>query len=218
MKNKKLLYAIIIVVIALGLIIELTKGFNFGLTYNANEKVEVYIGKDINKSEIRDIAKEAFETDKIKIQTVEIFEDMAAVTVPSTTDEQIDKFVQLVNEKYTLEVTKDDVTIVKVPSTTVANISNNYKIPVLSIILAGAVYMAIRYWRLGYLKIAGCTILICVVAEALLASVYSIFRIPVNEFTMPIAMAVLGFALFAEGIYYNKKEELKDSEEELVRE
>ena len=80
-----------------------TKGFNLGLAYGANEKIEIYIGKSINKDEIKDITNQVFGKENVRIQTIEIFEDMAAITVKTASDEQLDKLVQLINEKYGLE-------------------------------------------------------------------------------------------------------------------
>lgn len=174
---------------------------------HGNEKIEVYIGKTINMDETKSIAQEVFENKNIKIQTVEVFEDMLAITVQSTTDEQIEKLVQLLNEKYELKYTKDDVNIIKIPATNINSVVNNYKIPFLAIIIISAIYMSIRYWKLGVCKMFFATICICILALALFASIYLIIRIPVGEVDMPVCMLLLGMTIFIMGLYYNKKVE-----------
>ena len=144
-----------------------------------------------------------------------MFEYTVAITVPSVTDEQINNLVQIVNEKYEKELATTDIKTIKVPAIKVFDVVSNYIWPAVAIVIAGAVYMAIRYWKLGIIKVILSTICFTVIAEALLASIYLIARIPVNEFAMPASMLILGFTLLSIGVYFDKKlEKLKDSEEE----
>lgn len=212
--NKKILYGIISIIIIVGIVMGVTKGFNLGLNYGSNEKIEIYIGKSVNKDEIKDITNQVFEKEKVKIQTVEIFEDMVAITVKTASDEQLDKLVQLINEKYGLEYTTSDVNIIKSPNIAIMDIVKVYIIPSIIIIVIIMVYMAVRYWKLTFWKVALWTLATSVVAEALLASIYTIARIPVNAIAMPVALLVLGVTVTATALYFNKKlEELKKEDE-----
>lgn len=203
--SNKLLYGIIAIVIALGLVMGLTNGFKLGLTYTNNEKIEVYLGQEVNKDEIKQIATEVFGTNNVKVQTVEIFKDMAAITVESSNDEQIDRLVQIVNEKYGKEYTKEDINIIKIPSVVVLDIVKEYIKPFAIIVIVVAVYMAVRYLKLSAWKVALWSIINSVLSVATLASVYTIAKLPVNDITMPAALGVLTLAIFATSNYFDKK-------------
>lgn len=213
--SKKILYGIVTIIIILGIVMGVTKGFNLGLAYGENEKIEIYIGKSINKDEIKEIANQVFENENVRVQTIEIFEDMAAITVKSASDEQLEKLIQLVNEKYSLEYSVSDINIIKSPAIEIKNIVKNYIVPSLIVLAIIVVYMAVRYWKLTFWKVALWTIVTSVVAEAVLASIYAIARIPVNALAMPIALFVFGLAITATALHFDRKLlELKAEENE----
>ena len=199
--SKKILYGIISIIIIIGIIMGVTKGFNFGLAYGANEKIEIYIGKSTNK---------VFGKENVRIQTIEIFEDMAAITVKTASDEQLDKLVQLINEKYGLEYSVSDINVIKSPSIAIMDIVKPYIIPSIIAIVLIVVYMAVRYWKLTFWKVALWTVVTAVASEAVLASIYLIARIPVNAVAMPVALLVLGITVTATALHFDKKlEEVK---------
>lgn len=202
--NKKIALILIIIIVIAGIVMGCIKGFNYGLTYEQNERIKVALDRKISKGEISEIAKKVFEGQKVRVQTVEIFEDTALITVQSTNDEQIDKLVQAINEKYSLEYTKNDINITKVTGVSIFDMAKNYIIPVLIIVLITAAYMSVRYRKLKMLKVVLTLIVNIVLTEAILVSVYLIARISVNEFTMPIALAVLGFTLFTTSFTFEK--------------
>ncbi len=213
--SKKILYGIVTIIIILGIVMGVTKGFNLGLAYGENEKIEIYIGKSINKDEIKEIANQVFENENVRVQTIEIFEDMAAITVKSASDEQLEKLIQLVNEKYSLEYSVSDINIIKSPAIEIKNIVKNYIVPSLIVLAIIVVYMAVRYWKLTFWKVALWTIVTSVAAEAVLASIYTIARIPVNALAMPIALFVFGLTVTATALHFDKKLlELKAEENE----
>ena len=218
MKKKFLLLIIAIVIV--GLVMGIVKGFTYGLFYSNNEKIEIALEQNINKNEMKEIANKVFESSKYKIQMIELFGDTVAITVPSSTDEQIQKLVELVNEKYSLEYTKENVKIVKVPQIKGADIIKKYITPaIISLVIIG-IYMAIRYWKLGAIKVVIKTICYVVITEGLLASIYTIGSLPVNDYTMPIALLVFGLTIFTTSLCFEK--ELKSSkekeEEDLLKE
>lgn len=215
MKNK-LLYLIIAIIIIAGVFMGITKGFNLGLSYSASEKIEIYLNNAVDEKEIASIANEVFGNVSKRIQTVEIFSDMVAINVPSSTEEQVNKLIELINQKYNEEYTSEDVKVIKIPATSIKEIVSEYIIPTLLAVCAFAIYMAIRYWKLKPMKVLFCSLLICIVAEAIFASVYTITRLPVNELTMPLAMFLLGATILYTQIYYNKKEKKINKKSENI--
>lgn len=205
--KKKVLYVVIGIIIIVGIIVGALKGLNYGLEYQSNEKIELYIGKVVNQKDIEEIADNVFGTGKNKVQIIEIFKDMVSITVKESNDEQIENFVNKVNEKYGVEYTKDDVEIVKEPQMNIMDIIDPYIIPVVIVTILVLLYIAIRYYKLGVWKTLLFSLLIVVIIEALLYSLYAITRLPVNSITIPIALSV--FVLTVLGIIINCENKLK---------
>lgn len=212
--KKKVLGAVIGIILIVGSIIVATKGFNHGLEYQANEKVELYVGKVVEQKDIEQIAKKAFAGQKSVVQIVEVFSDMASVTVSQSNDDQIEKFVSLINEKYGTSFTKDNVEVLKGSAIRLKDISKPYLLPVALAAVILTLYLAIRYHKLGFWKVCGKTIGILVLVEALLASVYAIVRLPINELTMPICMSAFVITAFALTLGYDKKAKQMHPKEE----
>ena len=127
--------------------------FNFSLAYDDSNRIEVYLGKDYSKSDIESIAKEAFGTNNVLVQKIEFFNDSVAVTVREQNDEQLENFVNKLNEKYETELEKDDLTIVKIPHYRGRDIMERYFVPILISAIIIIIYELIRYRKIGKIKV-----------------------------------------------------------------
>ena len=120
---------------------------------------------------------------------------MVLITLPQVTDEQIDSFLAKINEKYSLEYTKDDLDILNMPGQTFLEVAMPYVWPVaISVVLATA-YMAIRYYSLGVLKVIGKSILSIIIIQAIIVSLYLIFNLPIDLSIVPAVLFGLGIAV-----------------------
>ena len=214
--NKKIIYGIIAIILIIGIVRFFTGGFNLGLAYGDIEKVEVNVGQKVSKEEMNEIVNFAFGDSKYRVQTIEIFEDFLSITVKSSSEEQIDRLVQIINERYSQELTKDDVNIIKIPSSSIWQISKAYVVPSIIIIAITAVYMGLRFWKLSFFKMFALVIVNSVLSFAVLASMYLITGCAINELTMPLSLMILALTLFAMSNYFeNKLIEVKNKEKEL---
>lgn len=205
--KKSVLYVVIGLIIIIGIALGMLKGLNYSLEYQANQKIELYIGKVVDRKDIEEITNNVFGKNENKVQIVEIFNDMVAITVKDSNDEQIENFVNAINEKYGVEYTKDDVEIIKESQMSISDIIKPYIIPIIIALALVVIYIAIRYHKLGFWKILLSTILWIIVIEALLYSIYAIIRLPVNAITIPIALMVFVFTVL--GIIMNSENKLK---------
>ena len=217
MKNK-IFYVIIAFVIIIGAIVVNEKGFNISLKYQSSEMIEILVKKEVNIQEVKALVSEVLENQPVNIQTVEVYKDMVAITSTKITDEQKASIVEKMNEKYSLELKAEDITVEKIPNTRLRDIVKPYILPVIISSLVILVYMAVRFYKLGILKLLVETIITPVIVEALLFSVIAIFKIPVGEYTISIALFVylltlLGITSDLEKKLALKKEELKQEEE-----
>ena len=205
--KKSVLYVVIGLIIIIGIALGMLKGLNYSLEYQANEKVELYIGKVVDRKDIEEKINSAFGKNENKVQIVEIFNDMVAITDKDSNDEQIENFVNAINEKYGVEYTKDDVEVIKESQMSIFDIIKPYIVPIIIALAIAVIYIAIRYHKLGFWKTLLSAVLWIIVIEALLYSIYAITRLSVNATTIPIALMAFVFTVL--GISINNENKLK---------
>ena len=79
--NKKIIYGILALIVLVGAVLVVTIGLKLDMKDDANTKIYVYIGKEFDNNDIEQIAKETFETDTAIVQKVEIYNEMALITI-----------------------------------------------------------------------------------------------------------------------------------------
>lgn len=201
---KKLLYVLIAIIIIAGIAVGCTLKFNFSLAYDDSNRIEVYLGKDYSKSDIESIAKEAFGTNKVLVQKIEFFNDSVAVTVREQNDEQLENFVNKLNEKYETELEKDDLTIVKIPHYRGRDIMERYFVPILISAIIIIIYELIRYRKIGKIKVLAKVLLWPLVIEAVYLSLIAITRLPISYYTLPLGI-ILAVITLTVVTYKNEK-------------
>ena len=213
-KKNKLIILILAVIIITGIVVAATIGFNFELSMQKNNKVQFYIQKDFEISDIKNITNEVFGNEQVVIQKVEVFEDTVMITAKEINEEQVKSLVEKLNEKYELELNADSVEIEEIPNMKLMDLLSPY---IFGFCLASVlilVYMILRYKKLGISKVLIETILTIVIPQAVLFSVIAITRIPVGRLTIPMVIVIYLTSLF---IYTGKKErqltKIKEEEE-----
>jgi len=188
-KNKVLILLIAIIVIV-GIVITAIMGFNFDLRYQETKKVELHINKEFAISDIKQITDEVLSNNRVIIQKVEMFEDTASIIAKDITDEQKSNLITKINEKYGTELSADATEIVTIPHTRGRDIVKPYIIPFLISIVIILCYMAIRYYKLNFIKVILETAGVLVLAQILLFSIMAITRIPIGRLTIPLMILV----------------------------
>ncbi len=189
-KNPKIIYLIAVIIILLGMIVTGIWKTNFSLDYKEHTRIDVYLGKDYNLEDMKQIAKEVFSKEKIRYQEIETFHDSLSVHVSSLTEEQLTTFKEKVKEKYELQETDNSIVTTTIPHYRIRDMVKPYIIPMIIATILIFVYVGIRYLNLGVYKVIGVLLLRIVVSEAVLASVIEITRIPVGIYTMPVGVFV----------------------------
>lgn len=210
--KKKILYGLIALVILLGIIMYFVHGFNIGNVYGANTKIGLYMETGINLDEVKNIVNESFEEKNAVYQDVEYFGEMVLITLPTVEDEEIDTFVNKINEKYSLEYTKDDLDIMDMPSMDLYEIIKPYILPVLISVGIVVAYLAIRYHVLGIGKMIAKSLIAIVIVELLIISAYLIANIPIDISVVPVSLIGLGISLTYVTNDNNRLLEIKERE------
>ena len=201
--KEKVIYVVLAIVFIVAIVMTAVIGLRVDLNYAEANTITFTVGKTINVDEIKEIAKQVLGSNDILVQQVELFGDSAIIkTKQDITDENITNLCTKLNEKYEIELTTSDFTVNHISNTKLRNVIEPYIIPIgLSTLLIVGFY-AIRYR--GTKNMIG-LIKYLIIAEGLLYSLYAIARVPVNEMTMPIALALYTLVV----VVYSFKNEME---------
>lgn len=196
--NRKLKIAIMVIIaciVVVGTILTFKIGFNKDLIFYNNKQVTISIGKEFNIEDIKNIVKEATNQDKMILEKVELYEDMVSIKLEDITDEQLKTINSKINEKYEIENSIDNITIVENANVRLRDLVKVYIYPVILsfvlIIVYLVVYMLINTKLGKKLNIIENVIkltLSIIVSQATLFSLIVISRIPVNRLTIPLSI------------------------------
>lgn len=214
-KKTKLLALLVAIVILAGVIVTCTIGLNFDLRYQTAKKIQLYLEKDFEIEDIKQITNEILPNQKVMIQKVEVFEDTVSILAKDITEEQKANIINKVNEKYGIELSAENVKITNNPHTRGRDIVKPYIMPFGIATIIILVYMAIRYYKIGMFKTLAKTIALLIIAQATLLGIMAIARIPIGRVTIPLVLAVYVLSLigitscFEKNLAEKKKEEEK---------
>ena len=193
---KKIIYAILVCIIIAGIVVIATMGLKADIIYSKNVEINIYIGKNFEENDIKDIVNQVFANERNIIQKVELFNDMVSITLPDTRSEEelnekIDELNNKINEKYETENKTEDIEIIHNPKIKLSSIIMPYVISLGISMIIILIYVGIRYRKLGSLKIIATYTLTIVAGEMLLLSIIAISRYPINRIVIPIGLLML---------------------------
>lgn len=215
-KNKKIIIGILIAIILIaGIAITLTIGLNFDLNYQETRQIQLNLGIEFDKNDIKEITDEVFSGQKVMIQTVEVFKDAVSIRTTDITDEQKQSLIDKINEKYeSAEIEADSVEIETIPHTRGRDIVKPYIAPFALATFIILVYMAFRYKKIGSTKTILKTLGMVILMQAILLSIIAIARIPIGRVTIPLVLGVYLLTLIGLTTSFEKQLKTKVSEEE----
>lgn len=191
--KKKVFYAILICIIIAGGIVIGTMKLKSDIVYSKNVRIDVYLGKEYNRNEVEQIAKEVFETNRILIRQVEYYGDMFSLTISQDVeniDGKVETLKDKINEKYQTEMKKEDIIVTYQPRIPLSSIIIPYAAPIAISMVIILVYTIIRFRKVGILKTIVLYVLTILATEAVYLSILAICRIPINRFVTPIGLAI----------------------------
>lgn len=189
-KSKKILIAMIVIILIVGATVLLTKGLAFDLIYANSKKVEINLGKQFEKKDIRIITDEVFGKQPVQIQEIEVYKDAISIMTTEITNEQKTQLITKINEKYGTEISADDITIEEYSHIRGRNFIKPYITPFVIATVIILIYLAIRYYKLNSLKVLIQTIGIIILSQLVLLGIMVITRMPIGTFTIPTILFV----------------------------
>lgn len=212
--KKKIVYVVLACIIVIGAIIIGFKGLNFGLKYAPNKQIEIYIGKEFDNTDIKKIVKEVIENKQVIVQKVELYEEIALITVKDISDKQVEELNNKINEKYELDNTvEEDLLITENSNLRGTDLVKPFIFPIALSLVIILVYAAIRFRKINIFEILSKIIGINILAELLYVSILAIARLQINSITVPAAVAlyvVVTLTIFNE---FETKERIFEQEE-----
>lgn len=201
---KIIVISIMTLVILAGIVVTGICGFNKELKYSQSQSIDVYIEQEVDVSKIKEIVKENLGNSNNMVQTVEIYKDLVTIRAKEITDEQKNNIVNKIKENYEFSQTAEDTTINTVPATKLIDMYKKYIVPFAISGVLVLIYMAIRYYKKGILKVIGRTIIFPIFGELFLLSIIALARIPVGRFT-PVLVITMYIASILMVIKQNEK-------------
>ena len=189
-KNKKICaFILIALIIMAGIIVTIVFGFNKELKYQQSQSVEVYVEQKVDRAKIKEIANEVLGRNNM-VQTIEIYQDMVSISAKNISEEQKNDIVNKIKENYEFEQTAEDTTINTIAETRIRDMYKKYVLPIIIAEVLVLIYMVIRYYKNGIIKVAMSTIFVPVIGELVLLSIIAITRIPLGRLTPILVIAV----------------------------
>lgn len=186
-KKSKILCVILVIIFIISIIVTGLVGLNVSLEYAGGTTITFEIGKQFDSQEIKDIAKEIWGKEQIIVEKVEVYNESALIKVQNASDEQLENLVSKIDEKYELELTKEDLVLLYNSNRKLRDIINPYIIPLLITTGLIVVYYSIRFK--GIREILE-LLLKLVAAEGIIYSIYALTRLPINFLTVPVGIIV----------------------------
>ena len=191
MKDKKILYIILACVIIIGAVVTGFKGLNFGLRYEPNKQIEIYIGKEFDNNDIKQMVKEVIGNKQVIVQKVELYEEMVSIIVKEMSEEQIEALNKKINEKYSLDnKVSEDLIITENANLRGRDLIRPFIFPIALSLIIIIIYAGIRFRKLDIFEVLSKIIGLNILAQLLYVSILAITRLPVNVLTVPTAIAI----------------------------
>lgn len=206
-KRNKIICIILVIIFIAAIIVTGVKGLNVDINYAEGTSIVFDIGKQFELSDIENMVDDIWEGDSSVVQKVEIYDESVLIKLRNFTDEQLDNLANKLNEKYDLGFTRNDFTILYNSNLKLREVIKPYVIPLIITTALIVVYYSIRYR--GVKEILE-LLLTLIASEGIIYSIYALLRLPVNIWTMPIAMIVYAGAIIYvtikhEDAFKNKK-------------
>lgn len=201
-KAKKIFLLVSIVLIVVGIVLYFVMGFNYNLEYGDAKRITVSMKDDFSLEDYKSFAKEIY--GNAQVEAISTFKSGVSIKVKDTNDEQLDKLVSKINEKYGYEYTKDDLKVTKLTQIKIWDLLKQALIPVVSATLIIFVYILIRYRKQSFIKLLLSSFVPEVLSVLLVLSVYLVFRIPVTNMLLPIILSAYAISVICTARQFKK--------------
>ncbi|MBE5819908.1 MAG: hypothetical protein E7310_03720 [Clostridiales bacterium] len=190
LKNKKIVFSLIVVVAITiwGVISIVTKGFDYSLEYSANTEMEIATGiKDIQTNAIKEIVDSILQNENSMVQ---VNDENVYIISKNISEEQQSEILSKINEKYSINATKEEITVNENMVIDYWDIVYRYISPIIIVTVIILIYFGIKYRKQNWIKVIGISLGTLIILELLAISIIAIVRIPLSIYTIPVLLGL----------------------------
>lgn len=179
--------------------------------YNVSQKIYVTISDEYNIDDVKSVANEVFGKEDSIVNKSKDNAKYAEIEANIVTESDLENLNNKINEKFNLtndikSVNAENVIIKKdMPRVRLTDMAKQYILYTLIATIIVMIYFAIRYIKLGIVKVLGTSIAVVVISELLYMSIIAITRIAIDKIVIIAAFAIYILSL----ILLNKELEKK---------
>ncbi len=204
MEKQKTAFIIAAVVIVLGVVSMIFRGFNLDIDFAGGSELSVTIGKNVSGEidTIKDIVKEATGLEASSVAKSGADSNQAIIKTKELSTEQTDKLFEALKEKYDLKADTFD-SIDTVGSTISGETQKTAIMSCLIAVLLILVYITIRFQFTSGLSSIACLAFNIFTMLAF----YSLLQIPVNSNLIAACLTILGYSINATIVVFDRVRE-----------
>ncbi len=202
----KIIIIVVAIVIIAGIVMICVKGFNYDLLHSKTQRMNIYMTQDFDINDIEEIANEVLGKNNTKVQLGNAFGTVASIVSKEITEEQEDSIIEKVNEKYQIEINKEsDVVLTQIPQSNAWDLIVKYISPIIITTIIVLAYFIIRFRRKGIIKCLLIPVLSIIIVGALYISIIALTRIPINELFAICGVLIYFLTIIWNTIILNKE-------------
>lgn len=202
-KNKKIYLMISLIIIALGLVMFIINGFNYGIEFTGGTLIQINAGKFISVDEAKNIVKEFDENASI-IHGGSNKEELIIKSTKDLSNNDVNRLIDKFQKEY--KINKKSVQAEKVGPSMGKEIKNKAILSILISTIAMLIYITFRFeFKFGLAAV------IALAHDMLITiSVYTIFKLPVNSSLIAAILTILGYSINDTIVIFDRiREELR---------
>ena len=188
--KQKILCVVLIAIVLAGIAIISTVGFNKSILYSNHKRVNIYLGIEYNESDIKNIVKEVTSDDNYLLQKADLSENYISISFIDISDEIVEELKTKIYEKYSVKEDLQSVKTEEIPAIKIREAVVPYITPIIISAIVLTIYLVIRFRKQNMLKVGMLSVLGTILVELVYFSLIAIFRIPFNDYIMPISLFV----------------------------
>ena len=207
---KKVLFLGLALLIVAGIVVVLFKGFNVDLMLKAHSELIYNLPSEYSLKDVNTICKDVFKDKEFRVLEFELFGDCLQICSESITDEEKITLINRLNDVYYKDnidaaPTSDNVTVNSIPNVRLIDWIKPYVLPIIVVYAIIAVYVLIRYKKLGGFKTLGELVAAIVAVIAILLSVIAITRLPLKPYYITVILACSMIMTSGELLIFEKR-------------
>ena len=143
MKNKLIAGLVFVAVFLIIVFVATLYKLNSDILFTAHKQIDISLGQEYKDEDILNILKEVVGDRKVKVQKLEVYEDMVSISIKEISDEELENLNNKINEKYNQENKVEDLKVTEIPKVKFSDYINPYIKPFFIALTLIVVYVGI---------------------------------------------------------------------------